>query len=359
MDSSGKMTHAPHLSLIHIHKTFDLAEAVKDFSLEVRHGEILCILGPSGCGKTTTLRMIAGLESPTSGRILAGDRDLTSVPPRERNIGLVFQNYALFPHLNVFENVAFGLRARKQATATIKERVRRVLERVQLAEFESRPVHALSGGQQQRVALARALAIEPEVLLLDEPLSNLDPSLREEMREQIRSVIDEFKVTTVFVTHDQAEAFALADRIVIMSEGVSRQVGPPDEVYSRPADSFVARFLGRANLLPARKVPGSNGMSGLQLGTDFMLDSQDESISFDRALVFVRPENVIVGDRGHPATVIGAQFEGPVVQYTVEVGGIELTARQFHHGRQPLAAGDSVHIEIPAGHFHVLNDDRT
>ncbi len=347
----------PHLSLVHINKTFDSTAAVRDLNLEVQHGETLCILGPSGCGKTTTLRMIAGLETPTSGRILAGDRDLTSVPARERNIGLVFQNYALFPHLNVFENVAFGLRARRQTNAAIGPRVREVLERVQLGEFETRAVHALSGGQQQRVALARALAIEPEVLLLDEPLSNLDPSLREEMREQIRSVIDEFKVTTVFVTHDQAEAFALADRIVIMSEGVSRQVGAPDEVYSRPADTFVARFLGRANLLPARAVRTPDGAYTLELAEGFSLSSPVESGTFERALVFVRPENVILGDRGQTATVISTKFEGPVVQYTLDAGGIQMTARRFHHGQKPLAPGDSVHIEIPDGHFHVLNDD--
>ena len=347
----------PHLSLVHINKTFDSTAAVRDLNLEVQHGETLCILGPSGCGKTTILRMIAGLETPTSGRILAGNRDLTSVPARERNVGLVFQNYALFPHLNVFENVAFGLRARRQTNAAIGPRVREVLERVQLGEFETRAVHALSGGQQQRVALARALAIEPEVLLLDEPLSNLDPSLREEMREQIRSVIDEFKVTTVFVTHDQAEAFALADRIVIMSEGVSRQVGAPDEVYSRPVDTFVARFLGRANLLPARAARTPDGAHTLELAEGFSLSSPVESGTFDRALVFVRPENVILGDRGQTATVISTKFEGPVVQYELDAGGIRMTARRFHHGQKSLAPGDSVHIEIPDGHFHVLNDD--
>lgn len=345
-----------HLALVHINKSFDATRAVDDLSLEVEQGEILCILGPSGCGKTTTLRMIAGLETPSSGRILANGRDLTPIPARDRNIGLVFQNYALFPHLNVFENVAFGLRARRRTSSDIQQRVRRVLDRVRMDQYETRPVHALSGGQQQRVALARALAIEPEVLLLDEPLSNLDPSLREEMREQIRTVIDEFKVTTVFVTHDQQEALALANRIAIMSEGVCRQVGTPDEVYSRPADPFVAGFLGRANLLPARRVRGSNGSDALEIGPDFQLPAAPTDP--ESALVFIRPENVLLGGAGgHSGRVTQTQFEGPIVQYTLEIDGAEVVAREFHHGRKPHEPGDQLHVDIPQGHFHVLQND--
>jgi ABC-type Fe3+/spermidine/putrescine transport system ATPase subunit len=346
-----------HLQLVGISKIFEKIEAVRKLSLEVGRGEIICILGPSGCGKTTTLRMIAGLEIPTSGTILAGGRDLTRVPARDRNIGLVFQNYALFPHLNVFENVAFGLRARKQDNVTIQKRVREVLDRVQLGEYDRRAVHALSGGQQQRVALARALAIGPEVLLLDEPLSNLDPSLREDMRDQIRSVIDDLKVTTVFVTHDQGEAFALADRIAIMSEGICRQVGRPDEVYSRPADAFVAKFLGKTNLLSARVTQSANGKSILKLAAGFTLEASVPEHVSDSAYVFVRPENVLIAESGHTARVVSARFEGPVVEYTVEVAGVQITARQFHHGKRPLAAGDEVHIQIPSGQFHVLDDD--
>ena len=344
-----------HLALVHVNKSFDTTQAVSDLSVEVEQGEILCILGPSGCGKTTTLRMIAGLETPSSGRILANGKDLTPIPARDRNIGLVFQNYALFPHLNVFENVAFGLRARRRTSSDILQRVRRVLDRVRLAQYETRPVHALSGGQQQRVALARALAIEPEVLLLDEPLSNLDPSLREEMREQIRTVIDEFKVTTVFVTHDQQEALALANRIAIMSEGVCRQVGTPDEVYSRPADPFVARFLGRANLLPARRVRDRNGSDALEIAPDFQLPAA--ATDPESALVFIRPENVLLGAEGYTGRVIRTQFEGPVVQYTLQIDGAEIVAREFHHGRKPHEPGDVLHVDILQGHFHVLQND--
>jgi ABC-type Fe3+/spermidine/putrescine transport system ATPase subunit len=341
-----------HLELDQVNKTFDSTEAVKNLNLQVEQGEILCILGPSGCGKTTTLRMIAGLETPTSGKILANGKDLTNVPARGRNIGLVFQNYALFPHLNVFENVAFGLRARKKSRTEITTRVQKVLERVRLADYLQRPVHALSGGQQQRVALARALAIEPEVLLLDEPLSNLDPSLREEMREQIRTVIDEFKVTTVFVTHDQQEAMALADRVAIMSEGVCRQIGTPDEVYSRPADPFVATFLGRANILGARRTKDADGAGVVAITPEFQLPSPEAGD--EDVLVFIRPENVLIGQHGHRGRVTHTQFEGPIVQYTLDIGGAEVMAREFHHGRKPHEPGDELRVEIPPGHFHIL-----
>jgi iron(III) transport system ATP-binding protein len=348
-----------HLELVNLSKKFDSTEAVRDLSLEVEQGEILCILGPSGCGKTTTLRMIAGLETPTSGQIVAGGRDLTRVPAPERSIGLVFQNYALFPHLNVFENVAFGLRARRKGRSEVAERVRTVLERVRLGQFSSRPVHALSGGQQQRVALARALAIEPALLLLDEPLSNLDPSLREDMREQIRSVIGEFGVTTLFVTHDQQEAYALASRIAVMSEGVCRQVASPDEIYSRPADRFVATFLGRANLLPARVRKTTAGLT-LELSPTFSIRAPETDGTRTEVSVFIRPENVLLGsDAGHSASVVRSQFEGPVVQYSLDLGGVTLTAREFHHGRPPLEPGTRIQVEIPTEHVHILADRET
>ncbi len=322
----------PHLELSHITKDFGTVRAVQDLNLEVDRGEVLSILGPSGCGKTTTLRMIAGLEIPTSGSILANQRDITRVPARQRNIGMVFQNYALFPHLDVFENIAFGLRTRRLAQPIVEARVVKALKSVRLDGFERRSVHQLSGGQQQRVALARALAIEPEVLLLDEPLSNLDPSLREELRDQIREVVREFHVTTVFVTHDQQEALSLADRIAVMQAGVCRQVGKPGEVYDKPADAFVARFLGKANLLPA-----------------------------ENGLLFVRPENVIIhgvsggtSGSGFSAVVTKAVFEGPMVTYTLNGNGVTLTARQFHNGRRIFQPGETVHVQIPPDQSHVI-----
>jgi len=332
----------PHLELSHLEKVFGTTRAVHDLNLQVERGEILSILGPSGCGKTTTLRMIAGLERPTSGSISSNGRDITTLPARVRNMGMVFQNYALFPHLDVYENIAFGLKTRRLATALMEQRVSKALRSVRMEGYERRPVHELSGGQQQRIALARALAVEPEVLLLDEPLSNLDPALREDLRDQIRAIIRELAVTTVFVTHDQQEALTLADRIVIMESGVCRQVGKPEEVYDRPADQFVAKFLGKANLLPGRFV-------GLP----------------DEKVVMVRPENVVIlpspGASRHPlpegegrfdGIVRKAIFEGPVVQYALEHDGVIITARHFHQGQAIFKPGDTITLSITQ--YHVL-----
>ena len=356
-----------HLELANLSKMFGATRAVHELNLHVDRGEILSILGPSGCGKTTTLRMIAGLETPASGTIHANGRDITTLPARGRNMGMVFQNYALFPHFDVFENIAFGLKTRRLDAATIGQRVTKALGAVRMPGYERRSVHQLSGGQQQRIALARALAIEPEVLLLDEPLSNLDPSLREELRDEIRSIIRELEVTTVFVTHDQQEAFALADRVAIMESGVCRQVGKPEDVYDRPADAFVAGFVGKANLLPGKLLGHSEDV-----------------------LVMVRPENVVIrpspGPSGRPlpegeadpasppgrgrrdsqradaagegrsfdAIVAKATFEGALVHYLLETNGVFLTAREFHHGQPTLKPGDTISISIPAGRYHVL-----
>jgi iron(III) transport system ATP-binding protein len=322
----------PHLELSHLTKEFGATRAVHDLNIAVERGEILSILGPSGCGKTTTLRMIAGLEVPTSGAILANNRDITQLPARSRNIGMVFQNYALFPHLDVYENIAFGLKTRRLDQTSIQAKVRKALASVRMDGFERRPVHQLSGGQQQRIALARALAIEPELLLLDEPLSNLDPSLREDLRDEIRNVIRELSVTTVFVTHDQQEAFGLADRIAIMEKGVCRQIGLPQEVYNHPANEFVASFLGRANFIPTEGGP-----------------------------LFVRPENIRVKKRSgtetpgsYKGTITRSVFEGAVVTYGIDIGSTSITARVFHHGEKPLAPGDAVEVEIPGDQSHII-----
>ena len=318
-----------HLDLLQLTKTFGQTAAVRSLSLSVERGEILSILGPSGCGKTTTLRMIAGLETPTSGEIRFNGKNITALPARARNIGLVFQNYALFPHLDVFENVAFGLRTRRlKPESTVEQRVRSALANVRMDAYERRAVHQLSGGQQQRIALARALAIEPDLLLLDEPLSNLDPSLREDLRDQMRSIIRKLNMTTVFVTHDQQEALSLADRVAIMENGVCHQIGTPDDVYSRPADAFVAGFLGRANVLPGEFVGLGNG-----------------------ELAVIRPENIRLGEGSRSGAITKVAFEGSIVNYTLVAEGQNLTARQFHRGTIHKV-GDVVRFEIPAGGFH-------
>jgi iron(III) transport system ATP-binding protein len=242
------------LELQGLTKDFGAVRAVDDVSLRVEPGELLTLLGPSGCGKTTTLRLVAGFETATAGRIVLAGRDVTRLRARERGVGMVFQNYALFPHLNVFENVAFGLKARGVAKAQVAARVEAALARVELAGYAERRVQQLSGGQQQRVALARALAPEPPLLLLDEPLSNLDATLRERTRTELRTLLKQVGITALFVTHDQEEAFALADRIAVMGGGRLQQLGTPETLYARPANAFVAGFIGRANLLPARVV---------------------------------------------------------------------------------------------------------
>jgi len=243
------VSDAPFLRLAGLTRQFPGRLAVDRLSLDVARGEILALLGPSGCGKTTTLRLLAGFETPDAGTVTVEGEDVTRLPPAQRRFGMVFQNYALFPHLDVGQNVAFGLKAKGEAA---RGRVTEVLAMVDLAGYEKRPVTALSGGQQQRVAVARSLAPEPRVLLLDEPLSNLDPSLRERTRRELREAIRRVGITTVFVTHEQEEAFDLGDRIAVMNEGRLEQVGTADDLYDRPASSFVATFVGRSNVLPGR-----------------------------------------------------------------------------------------------------------
>src|ERR1700752_108139 len=250
------------LSLKNIGKSYGTTRAVVDVSLEVERGEFFGLLGPSGCGKTTTLRMIAGLERPDSGTIAFDNNDITNLPPERRGFGMVLQNYALFPHLNVFENIAFGLKARHKPKPEMRDRVTNALELVQLPGYEKRRVDELSGGQQQRIAIARAIAIEPDLLLFDEPLSNLDVSLREETRSELRELVTRLKLTAVYVTHDQEEAFALCDRISVMVGGRLMQTGQPRDLYEQPSDMAVAKFLGRNNLIRAMRLSSSKTSSG-------------------------------------------------------------------------------------------------
>src|SRR6476660_4541232 len=237
------------LEIDRVTKRYGDVYAVRDFTLDVADGEFVVFLGPSGCGKTTTLRVIAGFAEPTSGAVRLGERDITYLPPWKRNAGLVFQSYALFPHLTVAENVAFGLAMRKVAKSEMGDRIKEALRLVQLGQFGERLPRQLSGGQQQRVALARALVFRPDALLLDEPLSNLDAKLRQEVRVEIRELQRKLGLTTVMVTHDQEEALTMADRLVVMNDGTVHQVGTQRDLYERPADRFVAGFVGRTTFL--------------------------------------------------------------------------------------------------------------
>ena len=277
------------LELEHLSKSYGPSAAVRDVSLDVHDGELLVLLGPSGCGKTTTLRMIAGFITPTRGRVRFGGNDVTTLPPWKRNAGMVFQSYALFPHLTVAENVAFGLQMRKIPKSEIPGRVAEVLRLVRLEGLADRRPRQLSGGQQQRVALARALVIRPDVLLLDEPLSNLDAKLREAVRVEIRELQRKLRITTVMVTHDQEEALIMADRLVVMSEGTVRQVGSQHDLYERPADAFVAGFIGRSNLMSGAIIaPGQfKTRSGLHL--------KCRSPSLGPGVISIRPEQMTLG----------------------------------------------------------------
>ena len=266
--------------------------AVDDVNLEVKTGELVTILGPSGCGKTTTLRMIAGFEYPTSGSILIGDKDVAKIPPNKRGLSMVFQSYALFPHLSIYENVAYGLRVQKLPASEIRERTERALDLMQLTTMAKRYPSQVSGGQQQRIALARAIVIEPSVLLFDEPLSNLDAKLREYMRDELRKLQKRLGITSLYVTHDQSEAMAISDRVVIMKEGRIRQVGTPREIYAFPQSRFVADFMGKANFLEV-EVLGIDGESArIDIGGKAFIVPRAGKVrpNSGSALLVVRPE---------------------------------------------------------------------
>lgn len=266
--------------------------AMNDVNLEIHAGELVTILGPSGCGKTTTLRMIAGFEYPTSGSILIGGRDVAMIPPNKRGLSMVFQSYALFPHLSIYENVAYGLRVQKLPAAEIKERTERALELMQLTSMARRFPSQVSGGQQQRIALARAIVIEPSVLLFDEPLSNLDAKLREYMRDELRKLQKRLGITSLYVTHDQSEAMAISDRIVIMKDGCIQQVGTPREIYAYPHSKFVADFMGKANFINATVLGMDGEAARIEIeGRQFVVPWPGTvAPKAGKALLVVRPE---------------------------------------------------------------------
>ena len=329
-----------YLELDRVGKQFGAQSVVDDFSLTVGKGEFISFLGPSGCGKTTTLQMIAGFLDPSRGAIRLDGKDLTAVHPAKRGLGIVFQSYALFPHMTAAENVAFGLEMRNVPRTERAERIRAVLAMVGLAGYEDRHPRRMSGGQQQRVALARALVIRPSVLLLDEPLSNLDAKLREEMQIELRQIQRTLGTTTILVTHDQSEAMSLSDRIVVMSQGRIEQIGTPQEIYERPASAFVSQFLGKTNdfaatidrtAVPARLVAGSwsapapAGFSG-------------------PVTISVRPERISFEDAGLNAKIVTRIFQGNHWLFQCESeAGPAIVVRQNDGQAQP-AEGDAVHL---------------
>ena len=349
------------LKLDGLQKHYGAVAAVKGIDLDVAEGELVSLLGPSGCGKTTTLRCVAGFELPTGGRITFDGGDVTMLPPERRDIGMVFQNYALFPHMTVRENLRFGLEMRKTAAAEMERRVGDVLGMVQLTGMEGRYPRQLSGGQQQRVALARALVIEPKLLLLDEPLANLDAKLRDEMRFFIRSLQKRVGITTLYVTHDQAEAMVMSDRIVVMFDGRIHQVGGARDIYDRPATRQVASFIGLSNFVSGR-VAGRDG-TRWRLETSFgtIACGAGFDVATDaRATAMVRPEAIdlslapVAG--AFPGTVTERFFLGNLVDYRVAMA--DGTVLQV---QQPATAafepGAQIHVALPAERAWLVRDD--
>ncbi|TYO85365.1 ABC transporter ATP-binding protein [Oceanicella actignis] len=338
--------------LKNIVKRFGDFTAVHKTTLDIPDGAFVTLLGPSGCGKTTTLRMIAGLLDPTEGDIVIGGRRVNDIPIHKRNLGVVFQNYALFPHKSVAENVAFGLRYRDVPKADIPRRVQAALELVQLPDLGARRPRELSGGQQQRVALARAIVIEPDVLLLDEPLSALDANLREDMRVELKRIQERIGVTTVFVTHDQSEALAMSDRIVVMSAGRVEQVGAPEQVYNAPASEFVANFLGASNIVPCmctRRGPEGATLEAPALGAIAVPAARAPKLREGPAKLVLRAEKLQLLPEGAPcdgritapAVVETVDYQGQTVRYFVRIGERQFQAINLIEER-PFAVGARV-----------------
>lgn len=334
--------------------------AVNGLSLRCEAGELVTLCGPSGCGKTTTLRSVAGLETPTAGDILLGGKRMNSVPANRRNVGMVFQSYALFPHMTVFKNVAYPLEIRKEHRDSTANRVYEALSRVGLAELKDRYPNRMSGGQQQRVALARALVVEPELLLFDEPLSNLDAKLRHRVRTDIREVQKKSGITSLYVTHDQNEAMAISDRIAIMEDGDILQIGEPRDVYYHPVTRFVADFLGKANFVSALVRGHQNGLTAVELDIGLLLKVSSPPFQChegDKVIAVIRPEAVQIGPpngriRGKIVTV---EFQGSTIEYVVAVGDNTLQITEISGSRDDVFnVGEIVGIEIRHKHVSIL-----
>jgi len=324
------------LRLEKISKYFGKVQAVSEISLEIPHGKLVTLLGPSGCGKTTILRMIAGLEVPTSGKIYLGDDDITDLPANERKITMVFQSYALFPHMNVYKNIAYGLKVKRVPESIIRESVKEALKMVGLSGFENRGSSELSGGQQQRVAVARALVLKPKVLLFDEPLSNLDAKLRNRMRGEIRNLQKDLGITAVYVTHDQSEALAISDKIVVMANAVISQEGVPTDLYKHPANAFVADFIGDANILKG-EVTGFGGENRAKVkiaGNEYSVPYRNRPEVGSTVDIMIRPEDIQFADDGNrgkvlKGTVQFALYQGSNIDYLIETEAGELRVKDY------------------------------
>ena len=358
MEKTKKGVRLEHISKIYQDpKTGKDFYAVHDTSLNIEPGSFVTLLGPSGCGKTTTLRMIAGFESPDEGEIYLGEEPINELTPNKRDTAMVFQSYALLPHYNVFDNVAYGLKLRKVPKDEIKERVMKILDLVELTGMEGRMTNQLSGGQQQRVALARALVIEPSVLLFDEPLSNLDAKLRVSMRTEIRRIQQEVGITAIYVTHDQSEAMALSDQIIIMNKGVVAQVGTPQEIYYHPNSEFVADFIGEANFLRGtlKSIDGAQAVMNIE-GTELRVAAADGLEAGKDYTLVLRPEAATLADEGGlPCKVVLSCFMGSYQNYHVMVGNtlVKLTENNPKNKRI-YAVGEECSLRFDPDAVHIL-----
>ncbi len=343
---------------------YDTADVLKDVELRIEPGELFTFLGPSGSGKSTLLRCIAGFGPMPRGRILIGERDVTRLPPWRRNVGMVFQSYALWPHMTVYKNVAFGLEERKVPAAEIPKRVEAALDLVGLLSLADRRPWQLSGGQQQRVALARTIIVEPRVLLLDEPLSNLDANLRVQMRREILDLQRELKLTTIFVTHDQEEANTISDRMAVLDDGVLQQVGLPMDLYDKPVNRFVAHFLGTANLLAGRVEAVDGDTRFIAAGGIVLPLTSGNHAPGDGRTAMFRPQDVsiavpdgAVAAAAFTGRVQHREFLGNLLRYTVAVGDNALVVDDPHQsGRRVFAAGDQVTVTLDVNHIRILTD---
>lgn len=354
-----------NVKIENVSKQFGKVHGVKDLNLTIKTGEFFTFLGPSGCGKTTTLRMIAGFYYPTEGKIFFDDRDVTLLQPNKRNIGMVFQNYALFPHMTVDENIAFGLQVRKLSKQDIKQKVDRIRGLVHLAQYGNRKINELSGGQQQRVALARALVIEPDILLLDEPLSNLDAKLREETRVEIKRIQSELGVTTIYVTHDQMEAMSMSDRIMVMDNGYVQQIGTPQEIYNRPLNRFVADFIGETNLIEATIIALQDEEVQVKTKNGLVLTGRKQHSSptlthmiGDNVFISIRPESVNQGpgENTLTGTITFVEFTGISVNYIVDFIDFSLKVMIINKNARLKNIGEEITLNIARESLYFLGE---
>ena len=357
-----------YLTLEHLTKKFPArgtageVTAVDDISLNIEKGQFVTLLGPSGCGKTTTLRLIAGFEFPTSGRIIVDGQRLDDVPPNRRDMAMVFQSYAIFPHLNVFDNIVYGLKIKKMSSTEIQRRANEVMKLTQLTGLENRAPNQLSGGQQQRVALARALVVEPKVLLFDEPLSNLDAKLREEMRFEIRDLQKRLGITAIYVTHAQEEALVMSDLIAIINKGKLAQLGTPEEIYEHPRSKFIADFIGLSDFIPACVESADGKTAQVSVGSRMLtVTAMPGLVAQQQATLFIRPNDVeIVGNGADQNTLTGivkqATYLGNCMDYRIQIqDGLVLRVESDTTKRH--APGDQVHLRLPTERCQVIAEE--